>query len=375
MEYRLNQLLNVKTSLLGFGCMRFPLLENGSIDEEQVEEMFRLAFEGGVNYFDTAYPYLNGQSEVVVGKVLKKYPRESFYLATKLPVWEIDSKEKALRIFEEQLSKLQTNYFDFYLLHSLSKDKWDKCKDLGLIEMCEQLQKEGKIKHFGFSFHDSYEVFEEIINYRNWDFCQIQFNYMDLDEQAGLKGLKLCESKGIPNIIMEPLKGGSLTKYSSDIEQLFKDRDSSKSIASWGLRFVGGYDNVLVMLSGMSNIAQMKDNISTFTDFKKLSLEENNFIEDVVRKIHERVKNGCTGCRYCMPCPQGVNIPRMFSMWNKQSMYDNFDVVRYAWNITTPKEFSTSCVKCGLCESLCPQHINIREDLEKAYTDLVKFTK
>ena len=222
MFYRESKKLNVKTSLIGFGCMRFPVLADGSIDEEQTLKMFDIALKSGINYIDTAHPYHNGLSEPFVGKALKKYDRSKLYLATKLPVWVVESRDHALEIFEGQLKKLQTEYIDFYLLHSLDDSKWQKCLDLGLVDMCIELQKQGKIKYLGFSFHDSYEVFEKIINYRDWDFCQIQFNYMDTDEQAGLKGLKLCEEKGIPNIIMEPLKGGSLTKYSPDVEKVFK---------------------------------------------------------------------------------------------------------------------------------------------------------
>ncbi len=371
MFYRESKKLNVKTSLLGFGCMRFPTNKDGSIDEEQTLKMFDIAIKSGINYIDTAYPYHNGLSEPFVGKALKKYDRSSIYLATKLPVWAVDSKEKALEIFNGQLEKLQTDYVDFYLLHALDNTKWEKCLELGLVDLCLDLQKQGKIKYFGFSFHDSYEVFEKIVNYRDWDFCQIQFNYMDTEEQAGLKGLKLCEEKGIPNIIMEPLKGGSLTKYSDDVEKMFKDYDNEASVASWGLRYVGSFDNVLVLLSGMSNIEQLEDNIKTFKEFKALNNEEEQIVESVVQKVRDRVKNGCTGCRYCMPCPKGVNIPKMFRMWNTASMYGIFDVVSWSYNNTKEEEFSTSCIKCGLCETKCPQQLNIREDLQKAHQFLI----
>ena len=372
MFYRESKKLNVKTSLLGFGCMRFPTFKDGSIDEEQTFKMFDIAIKAGVNYIDTAHPYHNGLSEPFVGRALKRYNRESLYLATKLPIWAIDSKEKALEIFNGQLEKLQTDYIDFYLLHALDNAKFEKCINLGLIDMCLDLQKQGKIKNFGFSFHDSYEVFEKIVNYRDWDFCQIQFNYMDTEEQAGLKGLKLCEEKNIPVIIMEPLKGGSLTKYPEAIENMFKSQRPNASIASWGLRYVGSFENVLVLLSGMSNVDQMNDNINTFENFEKFTDEEFALVESVVDALKKRVKNGCTGCRYCMPCPNQVNIPRIFRMWNVGYMYDNFNVIANSYNNTKPEEFATSCVKCGLCETKCPQGISIIDDLVKAHKDLIE---
>lgn len=375
MYYRKNNKLNISTSLLGFGCMRFPLNNDGSIDEEQTYKMFDIAINAGVNYIDTAYPYHNGLSEIIVGKALKKYDRKKLFLATKLPVWEVDSKEKAIKIFNEQLEKLQTDYIDFYLLHSLDESRFQKCLDLGLIDVCLDLQKKGKIKYFGFSFHDDYKVFEKIVKYRNWDFCQIQFNYMDTEEQAGLKGLKLCGQLGIPNIIMEPLKGGSLTKFSPEVEQIFSDYNSDYSIASWGLRYVGSFDNVQVILSGMSNIEQLKDNIDTFDNFMKLNSEEENIISTAVKMIKQRVKNNCTGCKYCMPCPKGVNIPNIFRMWNLSSMYNNFNVISWAFNNTKEEEFSTSCIGCGLCETKCPQNIKIRDDLKTAYQYMLEMKK
>lgn len=375
MYYRNNNKLNISTSLLGFGCMRFPLNNDGSIDEEQTYKMFDIAINAGVNYIDTAYPYHNGLSEIIVGKALKKYDRKKLFLATKLPVWEVDSKEKAIKIFNEQLEKLQTDYIDFYLLHSLDESRFQKCLDLGLIDVCLDLQKKGRIKYFGFSFHDDYKVFEKIVKYRNWDFCQIQFNYMDTEEQAGLKGLKLCEQLGIPNIIMEPLKGGSLTKFSPEVEQIFSDYNSNYSIASWGLRYVGSFDNVQVILSGMSNIEQLKDNIDTFDNFMKLNSEEENIISTAVKMIKQRVKNNCTGCKYCMPCPKGVNIPKVFRMWNLSSMYNNFNVISWTFNNTKEEEFPTSCIGCGLCETKCPQNIKIRDDLKTAYQYMLEMKK
>ena len=229
MEYSKIDKLNVNPSLLGFGCMRFPKKEDGTIDEVEAERMLDHAIESGVTYIDTAYPYHDGESEPFVGRVLKKYKREDFYLATKLPMFKIDSLE-----------------------HALNKDTWKKVIDLNIIPYCEELKKQGRIKNFGFSFHDDYEVFEEIINYRDWDFCQIQLNYIDTDIQAGMKGYKLTEEKNVPLVIMEPIKGGALASLSDDIEQVFTDYNPNVSISSWALRFVASHPNVKFVLSGMS---------------------------------------------------------------------------------------------------------------------------
>ena len=361
----------IQTSLLGFGCMRFPTRQDGKIDEERAEKMLDEAIAAGVNYIDTAYPYHNGESEPFVGRVLSKYDRSSFYLATKLPLWAVNSLEDAKRIFAQQQERLRTDYFDFYLLHALNKEKWDAMKELGVVDYCAQLKAEGKIKNYGFSFHDSYEVFEEILRYRDWDFCQIQYNYMDTQEQAGDKGYALAESLGVPMVIMEPVKGGSLANFSEDINEKFRSIRPESSIASWALRWVGSHPNVKVVLSGMSTEEQVRDNLKTFEDFEPLSEEEKAAVEDIVTELKGRVQNGCTGCRYCMPCPAGVNIPGNFAAWNRYHMYGTYDHVRHAWEVELKEEERANhCVKCGKCETLCPQKLSIREDLQRAWADL-----
>lgn len=295
-EKRKLEKLGIETSLLGFGCMRFPTLSNGSIDEIEAEKMIDCAMKRGVNYIDTAYPYHNGDSEPFVGKVLDKYDRDSYYLATKLPAWQIKSLDHAKELFEEQLQRLHKDYIDFYLLHALNLESWNKMVDMGVVEFCEQLKEEGKIRYLGFSFHDSYSVFEEILNYRTWDFCQIQLNYMDVEEQAGIKGYELTEKMGIPLVIMEPVKGGSLAAYPEDITNIFYSVDKDASIASWALRWVGTLPNVKVILSGMSTMEQVEDNLKTFEHFKPFNEIEQKAVKKVVDALHSRVKNGCTGC-------------------------------------------------------------------------------
>ena len=373
MEKRKMEKLGIETSLLGFGCMRFPVLENGEINEPEAERMLDKAIAEGVNYIDTAYPYHEGKSEIVTGKILKKYDRDSFYLATKLPLWQINSLEDVDRIFGEQLTKLQTDHVDFYLMHAMNKERWDAMRKLGVVERLEQIKAEGRIKYLGFSFHDSYEAFEEIINAREWDFCQIQLNYMDVEEQAGLKGYELAASKNVPVIVMEPVKGGSLAAFAEDIMEKFRAADAQASAASFALRWVGSLPGVKVILSGMSTMGQVEDNLKTFGCFKPLSGEEQKMIREVTDTLRSRVQNGCTGCRYCMPCPAGVDIPGCFGVWNTYHMYQNYNMVKRRWeNELGEQKQAKNCVKCGKCEQACPQKLSIRKDLERAQADLDK---
>ena len=373
METRKMDKLNIETSLLGFGCMRFPTTADGEIDESEAERMLDTAIAAGVNYIDTAYPYHNGKSELLVGKVLKKYDRNSFYLATKLPVWLVHTVEDVDRLLDEQLQKLQTDHIDFYLMHAMDKAHWEQMKEIGCIERLEKLREAGKIKYIGFSFHDKYETFEEIIEARDWDFCQIQLNYMDTREQAGLKGYELAASKGIPLVIMEPVKGGSLAVFAEDIMDKFHKLDADASAASFALRWVGSLPGVKVILSGMSTMEQVDDNLKTFGSFKPLTGEEEKTITRVTELLRSRVQNGCTGCRYCMPCPAGVDIPGCFASWNTYHMYQNYNVVKWRWEQALGEgKQAKNCIKCGKCEQVCPQKLSIRQDLEKTQADLDK---
>lgn len=373
MEMRKMERLGVEASLLGYGCMRLPVREDGKIDEEKATALLEKGLANGINYIDTAYPYHNGESESFVGKVLKNHPRDSFYLATKMPSWEIHKVEDVDRIFAIQLDRLQTNYVDFYLIHAIGRDKWRELVSLGVVEHLEQMQKDGKIKYLGFSFHDSYEAFEEIINYRDWDFCQIQLNYMDVNEQAGMKGYELATKKGVPLVIMEPVKGGSLASFADDIMEKFNKVRPGASAASFALRFLGSLPGIKVILSGMTTMEQLDDNLKTFSPFEPLSKEEQDVITEVVDLMNSRIQNGCTGCRYCMPCPAGVNIPGCFKAWNTYHMFQNYNVVKMEWErFIGPTGQAKNCVECGKCEKACPQKLSIREDLKKVQADLDK---
>ena len=371
MELKKMEKLGIETSLLGFGCMRFPTNAEGKIDRPLAQEMLDKAIAAGVNYIDTAYPYHNGESELFVGEALKKYDRASYYLATKLPVWFVKSVEDVDRLFNEQLQKLQTEYVDFYLLHAMNLGRWKEMVELGVVERLEALKAEGKIRYLGFSFHDGYEAFEEMLCARDWDFCQIQLNYMDTNEQAGMKGYKLAEERNIPLVIMEPIKGGMLANFGPDIKKKFAELNPEASVASFALRWVASLPNVKVVLSGMSTMEQVEDNLKTFVDFKPLSEEEAKGIDEIVNIINSRVQNGCTGCGYCMPCPAGVNIPKNFRVWNTYHMYQSYDAVKWNWEVEMKDcEKAKNCVECGMCEAACPQALQIREDLKKVQEDL-----
>ena len=369
MEKRKFDKLGVESSLLGFGCMRFPLTKDGKIDEVEAEKMLDLAIENGVTYIDTAYPYHDGDSEPFVGKVLKKYDRSSFTLATKLPIWKINSQEEAKEIFESQLKRLNVDYVDFYLLHALDAKKWEKVLEYHIIDMCEELRREGKIKYLGFSFHDEFNVFEEIIKYHHWDFCQLQLNYMDMGIQAGQKGVDLANELGVPLVVMEPIKGGSLATLPDDVTKLFKDYHQDATLASWALRYVGTLPGVKVILSGMSTLEQVQDNLKTFMNYQDLNDEELAIVKKVADTLHSRTQNGCTGCAYCMPCPFGVNIPGNFKYWNNSYVYDDYKLFSHKYHAMIDSEKASHCQQCGACEKMCPQQIPIREDLKRVAKD------
>lgn len=370
MEKREFEKLGIEASLLGFGCMRFPLDKDGNIEEVEAEQMLDLAIASGITYIDTAYPYHNGDSEPFVGRVLKKYERNSFKLATKLPIWKINSQEEAREVFESQLKRLDVDYVDFYLLHALDADKWKKVLEYHIIEMCEELRQEGKIKYLGFSFHDEFHVFEEIIKAHQWDFCQLQLNYMDMGIQAGQKGVDLANELGVPLVVMEPIKGGSLASLPDDVTQMFKDYDNDSTLASWALRYVGTLPGVKVILSGMSTLEQVEDNLKTFQNYHNLSDEELAIVHQVSDTLHSRTKNGCTGCAYCMPCPFGVNIPNNFRYWNNCFVYENEELFKGKYQGMSDEEKASHCKECGACERMCPQQLPIREDLKKVVKDL-----
>ncbi len=357
--------LGIAPSKLGFGCMRFPKLDNGDIDEVEAQRLLDTAIAGGVTYIDTAWPYHEGKSEEFVGRALKKYQRDDYFLATKLPVWKVEKTADVRYYFEQQLARLQTDHIDFYLLHALDKDRWRQVLELGMLEELMALKAEGRIRYLGFSFHDEYEVFETILRSHPWDFCQIQFNYVDTQIQAGLKGYHLAESLGIPMIVMEPVKGGSLAKLPATMEAFFRALRPYDSVASWAFRFVGSHPNVKVILSGMSTMEQVQDNLRTFADSRALDEDEQQAVLNVTREYRARLNNQCTACGYCMPCPFGLKIPTNFQIWNSGAVYEDFDGAKARYLALADDERASHCQACGACEPQCPQGIPIIEDMKR----------
>ena len=366
MEYRKMNKLNISPSLLGFGAMRLKTKANGDIDYELGDKLIDKAYKNGVNYFDTAATYTDGLNEKFLGQSLKRYPRESYYLATKLSLFRIKEREEIFSFFERQLEQLGVEYVDFYLIHAMNKNIFQKVKDWGIIDILRRWQKEGKIRYIGFSFHDDYKTFKEILDYYHWDFCQIQLNYMDTNFQQGIQGYYDALEKEIPVIIMEPLKGGKLANFNKKVSQLLVDYNPNVSTASWGFRYLFGLEGIKVILSGMNDMEQLDDNLKTFKNPKPLNQEEQKLIKTVESKLNEIFEVDCTQCRYCMPCPAGVDIPENFEIFNDYAMYQA--VHNTKWNINLLKKRDAlydACIECGVCLSLCPQNIDIPNELKR----------
>lgn len=374
MRYREFGSTGEKISILGFGCMRFPQTD-GKINEDETLKMVRYAIDNGVNYIDTAYPYHGGESELVVGRILKDGYREKVNLATKLPSWNIKSREDMDKYLNEQLKKLQTNYIDFYLVHALDEELWDNLVKNGIFDFLDEIKRNKKVRYVGFSFHDKYEVFEKIIDDYDWDFTQIQYNYIDEDYQAGTKGLEYAYKKGLGIVIMEPLRGGKLVNnLSDDIKDIIKFANTQKSPTKWAFKFLYNKSEIGVVLSGMSTMEQVIENIKICDEEGKansMTTDEKKIIDNLGEKFKSKIKVDCTACKYCIPCPRGVNIPGCFEALNNASMFDDVESVKInMYKFIEENESDASmCIECGKCEAMCPQHINIIDKLKE-----VKYT-
>ena len=365
---RKNRKSGDEISLLGFGGMRFPLLPGTEeIDERQVAEMVELAIQNGVNYFDTAFPYHGGKSEVVLGRVLNDHPRDRYFLADKLPLWELKTPQDVDDMFELQLKKCGKAHFDYYLMHSLCVPTWDAAKRTDAYRVLERKKREGKIRNLGFSFHDRLPLLKEIVRACDWDFAQLQINYVDW-VAIGAKEMYQClADAGIPVAVMEPLRGGALVNLPKQAAEELERATPHATPASWGLRFAASLPNVMTVLSGMSSTEQVAENVRNLSDFAPLSSEENAML-DRIRILYQSASTiPCTGCRYCMPCPRGVNIPGNFTAYNiyRGSGNVNWVFLNAYFGLLTEQEFSSNCVSCGLCEKKCPQHIRIPHELKK----------
>ena len=367
MRYRRFGKLDFQVSALGFGCMRFPT--KGSydrIDEPEATRMLRHAIDHGVNYLDTAWPYHGGNSELVVGRALQEGYREKVALATKLPIWALESAEDVDRILDRQLEKLQTDHIDFYLLHALNKKNWKTAQDLSVIDWAERARADGRIRHLGFSFHDGYEVFKEIVDaHDRWDFCQIQYNYMNEHTQAGTRGLEYAASKGLAVVIMEPLLGGKLANPPQAVQELWDALPTDRSPVEWAFQWLWDKPQASVVLSGMSTMEQVRQNVQSAdrSAVGQLTQDEFAVIDQVRQKYEALTPIGCTDCRYCLPCTVGLNIPNLFRMLNEGVLYDQLEQARERYSKMPEDQRASACIQCRECEERCPQGIEISEKM------------
>jgi predicted aldo/keto reductase-like oxidoreductase len=374
MQYRTDRRGNM-LSILGYGCMRFTKKGN-SIDLEKAEEEVMEAIKNGVNYFDTAYVY--GGSEAALGEILKRNScRKSVFIATKLPHYMVKSKNSLEKYFQEQLKRLQTEYVDYYLMHMLTDvDTWERLKALGVEEWIKEKMDKGQIRNIGFSYHGNTDMFVKLVDVYDWDFCQIQYNYIDEHSQAGRRGLNYASKKGIPVIVMEPLRGGRLVNLLPEkAKDIFKQDSRKRTPAEWAFRWLWNQEAVTSVLSGMNSLEMVKENIRVASEVKEGEFSEMDFalIEQVKSEINKNIKVGCTGCGYCMPCHKGVDIPGAFHSYNMIYSENRKSAWRdYAMCTVMRKTPSSAsqCVDCGKCEKHCPQSIQIRKELKNVKKEL-----
>jgi Predicted oxidoreductases of the aldo/keto reductase family len=367
-----------EVSILGYGCMRFPRKDR-RIDEERAEKQVVSAIEKGVNYFDTAYVYPN--SEAVLGRILAKGHRDKVLIATKLPTFLVHSYKDMENILATSLKRLQTDHIDYYLMHSLnSLDGWQRLKSLGVEDFLDKAKKSGKIQHIGFSYHGDRFQFQKIVDDYPWDFCQIQYNYMDENNQAGREGLEYAASKGIGVSVMEPLRGGLLARKNADLDAVFSQSAAKRSAAEWALRFVWNHEGVSVLLSGMNDEAQIDENIRIAGEAQPnmLSDTELRYVREAKNALGAKIRIGCTGCEYCMPCPAGVNIPMCFAYYNDRFIYDDKATKMHYMGMLAGVDggkpsYASLCRNCGKCETHCPQHIEIRSRLKDVSGEMESF--
>ena len=366
MQYRRFGELDFQASALGFGCMRLPTKGGRkNIVEEEATRMVRYAIDHGVNYLDTGYPYHGGNSERFLGRALKDGYREKITLATKLPCRMVEGADDFERFLNEQLGRLQIEHIDIYLLHGLRADRWTKVRDLDVLEWAEGAKADGRIGHLGFSFHDELPVFKEIIDaYDDWVMCQIQHNYMNMEHQAGTKGLRYAASKGLAVVVMEPLLGGKLVNPPEQVQRIWDTAEKKRTPAEWAFQWLWNQPEVAVALSGMSTMQQVVENVASAdaAAVGALTARELALFPQVRKTYDELCPIPCTQCNYCMPCPNGVDIPRNFDIYNQGMMYNQPEQARTVYNRRLAEEARASaCIQCQECEEKCPQSILISE--------------
>ncbi len=375
MKYRKFGKLGIQGSAFGLGCMRFNGAASGDsvIDEQKAISLIRRAIDGGVTYLDTAYVYLDKTSEIVLGKALQGGYRDRVTIATKMPAEHVHNRAEMEALLEEELKKLQTDHIDFYLMHGIDLERWKYFKSIGAPEFFDDMKKAGKIRYKCFSFHGPYDQFEAILTDWDWDMVQIQYNFMDVNNQAGTKGLELAGRMGIPVVIMEGLLGGRLANAPDNVQALYDAFPVKRTPVEWAFRWLCNHPEVATVLSGCNEAEQIDDNLRIFDTVEPNIMTDDELrLMDAVRAAYlDRTKIGCTGCRYCMPCPNGVNIPATFAAWNNVSLYgidpkQDWGFSLMLKNGATPDK----CVACGACEAACPQHLNIIDGLQAAWREL-----
>lgn len=371
---------NEKVSVLGFGCMRLPVIGDNPMDinEQNATKMIHYAIDQGVNFIDTAYPYhglsldRGGASEPFLARALKEGYREKVKIATKLPSWAVETREDMDRFLNEQLERLETDCIDFYMVHGINNAYWKNLKELGFEEFLDDALADGRIKHAGFSFHDRIELFKEVVDHYDWSFCLIQLNYLDDDYQAGIEGLKYAAAKDLGIAVMEPLRGGSLANnIPPEVQELFDGSDVDRSPAEWALRWVWNHPQVAVVLSGMNTMEQLKENLKIALQAQPsmLSEAELDITSNAKTIFKEKLKINCTNCGYCLPCPSGVNIPENFAKYNDYFLFGNpemKEICQFNYQAFMPDhEKASACTECGVCEEHCTQDIPIIKELKK----------
>ncbi len=358
--------------LLGFGCMRLPL-KGKEVDVAEVEKMVDYAMKHGANYFDTAYMYMDGKSENVMGKVLKQYKRSDIIIADKSPLVFMHTKDDVKRIFEQQLKeKVDTDYFDFYMVHNINGNSYDTYKNFEVYEQLLDFKRQGLIKHLGFSYHGDVEMLKDVVKEHKWDFCQLQMNYFDWESGVNSKGqYEIAKAANLPMIVMEPLRGGNLCSLPPKAVTELKEKMPNETQASYALKWIAGKSGILTVLSGMSNLKQMKENIATFENFKPLTQDEEDFSKKLVTIIKLQSEIACTSCRYCLElCPNGIAVPEIFSLYNQYKADKNPWLFSTYYNNIPEKARADKCTQCGLCKKNCPQNLDIPTLLKKVDSEI-----